>query len=94
MTAQQIDLEFQHILLDLEERKKDSDNTVYVDEDYEREEAEEELRDSKLYFEDTFEDDTEEEHYTDMPLPKSENNKEDEWVDVEIDDDEDFEKEA
>jgi hypothetical protein len=80
MTEAQIDIEMEHIRLDAEERAKAGKEQVYVDEDYEREEAEEERRDSKLFMDD--DDDFDEED----PLPKSENDDDDEWEDVEIDD--------
>lgn len=82
MTEAQIDLELEHIRLDAEERSKANGEQVYVDEDYEREEAEEERKDSKLFIEEKEENDFE----GDDDLPKYENNDDDEWEDVEIDD--------
>jgi hypothetical protein len=82
MTKQQIDIEFEHIIIDKEERAKDDGNKVYVDDSYEEAEAEEERIDRKLYIE----PDPEDEDY-DPYLPKSENDDEGEWVDDETDDD-------
>jgi hypothetical protein len=82
LTEQQIDIEFEHLLIDKEMRDKDSGNQVYVDESYEADEAEEERIDQKLFVE--YEEDDFE---AGIPLPKSEKSNDDEWVDVEIDDD-------
>jgi hypothetical protein len=83
MTEQQIDLEFAHMLLDIEEREeKDGNGKKYMDESYEAEEAEEERVNQKLYIENDFDEDN---------LRKSENTNDGEWEDVEIDDFEDDE---
>lgn len=80
MTEAQIDLEFEHMKLDKALKDEASGAKVYVDEEYERAEEEEARIDAKLYIEDDFEEPEP------TPLPKSENDDEDKWEDVEIDD--------
>lgn len=84
MTEAQIEVEFEHIILDREERDAASGNKRYTDESYDEEEAEEERVDARLYIEEKTDFEVEEP----IPLPKSEKDDDIEWVDDEIDDDE------
>jgi hypothetical protein len=90
MTEAQIDIEFQHILLDREEREAAAGNKVYVDDDYEREEAEEARVDSLLYVEPDEEPEEPEGFSEEVYVPDDESYSEEDWQDV--DDDETYDE--
>lgn len=92
MTEQQIDLEFEHFLLDKEERETASKEgkEQYEDDGYEDYDKETDEKDDRLFWEPPGRGNTVA-HKTTVNLPKPEiKANEGEWEDVEIDDFEDW----
>jgi hypothetical protein len=92
MTDAQMEIEFEHFSIDAELRDKASKSEEqFEDEEFENYDKETDERDERLFWEE--EPDTgalpKTEHKVTVALPKSEKSNEGEWVDVEIDDDED-----
>lgn len=86
MTREQIELEFQHMLLD--QNQKDGNQEYFVDEGFEDYDKETEDTDNRLSEMPKFGSEASDPNkgVKDLPKPETEINNEDEWEDVEIDD--------
>jgi hypothetical protein len=90
MTDAQMEIEFEHFAIDAEARAKAAKGEEqFEDDEYENYDKETDETDNRLFWEEPkqSEGSASEKHKVTTNLPKSEKTNEGEWVDVEIDDD-------